>query len=155
MASLHFHSILNPQKLKSACCNGVVIQALSQAISHGVMHDSVEHDPPPQCHPGTHEMATKDILHWIEKPNSSSTVLWVSGHARVGKSALMQKIAELGLVYFRGCFFFRHGIPGCNVKDHLFSTLAYQLATNIHGMLKHVDQAVIQDFSLPKRSAAV
>jgi hypothetical protein len=41
------------------------------------------------------------------------------------------------------------------VKDHLFSTLAYQLATNVHGMLEHVDRVMTQDFSLPKRSAAV
>ena len=67
----------------------------------------------------------------------------------------MQKIAEVGLVYFGGCFFFRRGAPGGNVKDHLFSTLAYQLAMNVDDMLKPVDQAVIQDFSLPKMSAAV
>ena len=150
-----FHSILNPQKLKSAGDNQAGIQALSNAISHGAMHDSAERDPPPRCHPGTREKATEDIVRWIEESPPSSTVLWVNGRAGVGKSALMQKIAELGLVYFGGCFFFRRGAPGCNVKDHLFSTLAYQLATNIHGMIEHVEKAMIQDFSLPKRSAAV
>jgi hypothetical protein len=119
------------------------------------MHDSAERDPPPRCHPGTRKKATEDIIHWIEEPTSSSTVLWVSGRAGVGKSALMQKIAELDGIYFGGCFFFRRGTPGCNVKDHLFSTLAYQLTTNVHGMLEHVDRAMMQDFSLPKRSAAV
>jgi len=67
----------------------------------------------------------------------------------------MQKIAELGLVYFGGCFFFRRGAPGCNVQDHLFSTLAYQFAMNVDGMLEAVDRAVVQDFSLPNMSAAV
>ena len=119
------------------------------------MHDSAERDPPPRCHPGTREKATEDIIRWIEEPNTSSTVLWVSGRAGVGKSALMQRIAELDGIYFGGCFFFRRGTPGCNVKDYLFSTLAYQLATNVHGMLEHVDQAMMQDFSLPKKSAAV
>ena len=133
----------------------VGIHALSQAISHGAMHDSAERDPPPRCHPGTREKATEDIVCWIEESNPSTTVLWVSGRAGVGKSALMQKLAELDGIYFGGCFFFRRGTPGCNVKDHLFSTLAYQLATNVHGILEHVDRAMIQDFSLPKRSAAV
>ena len=119
------------------------------------MRDSADRDPPPRCHPGTREKATKDIVRWIEEPNPSSTVLWVNGRAGVGKSALMQKIAELGLVYFGGCFFFRRGTPGCNVKDHLFSTLAYQLAMNVGGMLEPIDQAVMQDLSLPKMSAAV
>jgi hypothetical protein len=150
-----FRSVLNSQRLKSAGHNRVGIQALSQAISHGAMRDSADRDPPPRCHPGTREEATEDIVRWIEEPNPSSTVLWVNGRAGVGKSALMQKIAELGLVYFGGCFFFRRGAPGCNVKDHLFSTLAYQLAMNVDGMLEAVDRAVMQDFSLPKMSAAI
>ena len=150
-----FRSILNPQKMKSVGFNRVGIQALSQAISHGAMRDSADRDPPPRCHPGTREKATEDIVRWIEEPNPASNVLWVNGRAGVGKSALMQRIAELGLVYFGGCFFFRRGIPGCNVKDYLFSTLAYQLAMNVDGMLEAIDRAVIQDFSLPKMSAAV
>ena len=155
MVSLEFGCILNHQMLNSAGYNRVGIQALSQAISHGAMHDSAERDPPPRCHPGTREKVTEDIVRWIEEPNSSSAVLWVSGQAGVGKTALMQRIAELDGIYFGGCFFFRRGTPGCNVKDHLFSTLAYQLAMNVHGMLESVDQAVIRDFSLPKKSAAV
>ena len=119
------------------------------------MHDSADRDPPPRCHPGTCEKATEDIVRWIEESNPSSTVLWVTGRAGVGKSALLQRIAELDEIYFGGCFFFRRGTPGCNVKDHLFSTLAYQLATNVHGMLESVDQAMMRDFSLPKRSAVV
>jgi hypothetical protein len=155
MVNLHFRSILNLRKLKSAGFNRVGIQALSREISHGAMHDSAERDPPPRCHPGTREKATEDIVLWIEESNPSSTVLWVSGLAGVGKTALMQRIAELDGIYFGGCFFFRRGTSGRNVKDHLFSTLAYQLATNVHGMLEPVDQAMMQDFSLPKRSAAV
>jgi hypothetical protein len=153
--SLNFGSILIPRKLKSAGYHRVGIQVLSQAISHGAMHNSAERDPPPRCHPGTRERATEDIVRWIEESNPASAVLWVNGRAGVGKSALMQRIAELGLVYFGGCFFFRRGAPGCNVKDYLFSTLAYQLAMKVPGMLEHVDQAMIQDLSLPKRSAAV
>ena len=80
-----------------------------------------------------------------QKPAPSSTVLWVSG-AGVGKSALMQRIAELDWIYFGGSVFFRRG----NVKNHLFSTLAYQLAMNIHGMVEPVNRGMIQDFSLPK-----
>jgi hypothetical protein len=152
--SLRFGSILNPQKLKSAGYHRVGIQALSQAISHGAMHNSAERDPPPRCHPGTREKATEDIVRWIEEPNPSSTVLWVNGRAGVGKSALMQRIAELGLTYFGGCFFFRRGAPGCNVKTRLFSTLAYQLAMNVDDMVESVDRAMMQDFSLPTLSAA-
>ena len=119
------------------------------------MHDSAERDPPPRCHPGTREKAIKDIVCWIQESSPSSTVLWVNGRAGVGKSALMQMIAEIEGIYFGGCFFFRRATAGCNVKDHLFSTLAYQLALNVPGMLEHVDRAMTQDFSLPKKSIAV
>ena len=68
------------------------------------MHDAADRDPPPRCHPGTREKATEDVVRWIEEPNSPSSVLWVNGRAGVGKTALMQKIAERGGVYFGGCF---------------------------------------------------
>jgi len=131
------------------------IQALNQAISHGAMRDSSERDPPPRCHPGTRERATEDIICWIEEPIQSSSVLWVNGRAGVGKSALMQKIAERGGAYYGGCFFFRRGVPGCNKKGFLFSTVAYQLAMNVPGMDEHVDSAMSKDSSLPRMSAAV
>ncbi|KIM44301.1 hypothetical protein M413DRAFT_38244, partial [Hebeloma cylindrosporum] len=121
----------------------------------GAMHDSAERDPPPRCHPGTREKAIEDIVRWIEEPNPSSSVLWVNGRAGVGKTALMQKIAERGGIYFGGCFFFRRGVPGCNQKGGLFSTLAYQLAMNIPGMLEHVERAVSKDSSLPKKAADI
>ena len=111
-----FRSVLNPRKLKSAGFNRVGIQALSQAISHGAMHDSAERDPPPQCHPGTHEKATEDIVLWIEESNPSSNVLWVSGRAGVGKSALAQRIAELDGIYFGGCFFLGGAHPDATSK---------------------------------------
>ena len=131
------------------------IQALNQAISHGAMRDSSERDPPPRCHPGTREKATEDIVRWIEEPNASSSVLWVNGRAGVGKSALMQKLAERAGAYYGGCFFFRRGVPGCNKKGFLFSTIAYQLAMNIPGMHEHVDAVMSKDSSLPRMSAAV
>ena len=144
-----------PPKLKSADYNRVGIQALNKDISHGAMHDSAERDPPPRCHPGTREKATEDIVRWIDGSDPSSNVLWVNGRAGVGKSALMQKIAELGLIYFGGCFFFRRGTAGRSVKDHLFCTLAYQLAMKVPGMLELVDRAMVLDFSLPKKSATL
>ena len=119
------------------------------------MHDAAERDPPPQCHPGTREKVTEDIVCRIEEPNPSSSILWVNGRAGVGKSALMQRIAERGGVYFGGCFFFRRGVQGCNRKQFLFSTLAYQLAMNVPKMLEHIERAMSQDFSLPQKSAAV
>ena len=118
------------------------------------MHDSAERDPPPRCHPGTREKVTQEIVQWIQEENSSFDIIWVNGRAGIGKSALMQTIAEIDGIYFGGCFFFRRAVAGCSVKDHLFSTLAYQLAMNVPGMLEYVDRAMTRDISLTKKSAA-
>lgn len=67
------------------------IQTLSQAISHGVMHDSSERDPSPR---GTRKKVTDDVIHWLEDPETSTSVLWVNGRAAVGKSAVMQTITR-------------------------------------------------------------
>jgi len=67
----------------------------------------------------------------------------------------MQKLAERAGAYYGGCFFFRRGVPGCNHKGFLFSTVAYQLAMNVPGMHEHVDAAMLKDSSVPRMSAAV
>jgi hypothetical protein len=132
------------------------IQALSQAISHGAMHDSSERDPPPRCYPGTRKKVADDIVHWLE--DSSTSVLWVNGRAGVGKSALMQTIAELlrdNNLDLGGCFFFQRNVSRCDGKGYLFSTIAYQLAINVAGLRGHINQAMEDDPTLPMKSAAV
>jgi hypothetical protein len=51
--SLHFGS--------SECTKVKIREALSQAISHGAMHNSTERDPPPRCHPGTREKSVAQV----------------------------------------------------------------------------------------------
>ena len=122
------------------------------------MHDSSERDPPPRCHPGTRKKVADDIIHWLEDPNTSTSVLWVNGRAGVGKSALMQTMAELlsaNNLDFGGCFFFRRKASGCDGKGYLFSTLAFQLAINVAGMRGYINQAMEDNPALPTKSAAI
>ncbi|KIM40510.1 hypothetical protein M413DRAFT_445959 [Hebeloma cylindrosporum] len=137
---------------------GSGIQALSQAISHGAMHDSSERDPPPRCYPGTRKKVADDILHWLEDPETSTSVLWVIGRAGVGKSALMQTIAELlfdNMLELGGSFFFKKRVSKCDEKRYLFPTLAYQLAINVAGMREYINQAMEGNPALPTKSAAI
>ncbi|KIM40512.1 hypothetical protein M413DRAFT_163039 [Hebeloma cylindrosporum] len=137
---------------------GSGLQALSRAISHGAMHDSSDRDPPPRCHPGTRQKVADDILHWLEDRNASTSVLWVNGRAGVGKSALMQTMAELlsdNDSDFGGCFFFQRKVSKCDRKGYLFSTLAYQLAINVAGMREYINQAMEDNPALPTKSAAI
>jgi hypothetical protein len=69
----------------------------------------------------------------------------------------MQTIAEQLQAENRhpyACFFFNRGVVGCHNMDQLFSTLAYQLAINMPSMREHIEQAMMEDPALPRRSAA-
>ena len=133
------------------------MQALNLFISHGALQDSAARDPPPRCFPGTRKKEKETIRRWIKDPNPRSSVFLVQGRRGVGKTALMQTIAEELHAETRqpyACFFFKRGVVGCDNMDQLFSTLAYQLAINIPSMREHIEQAMIEDPALPMRSAA-
>ena len=50
--------------------------------------------PPPNCHPDTRKADRQIILDWIHG-ESSSSLFWLYGPAGVGKTAILQAIAEL------------------------------------------------------------
>ena len=132
------------------------IQALNQFISHGALHDSAARYPPPRCLPGTRKKEEADIMRWIDESNSCSAVFLIQGRRGVGKTALLQSIAERLHGENRQSYacFFKQGLAGCDNWDQLFSTLAYQLAINTSGLREHVEQAMIEDPALPKKSPA-
>jgi len=133
------------------------MQALNLFISHGALQDSAARYPPPRCFPGTRKKEKEIIRRWIEEPNPRSCVFLIQGRTGVGKTALMQTIAEQLQAENRqpyACFFFKRGVVGCDNMDQLFSTLAYQLAINIPSMREHIERAMIEDPALPMRSPA-
>ncbi|KDR79916.1 hypothetical protein GALMADRAFT_24501, partial [Galerina marginata CBS 339.88] len=84
------------------------LHALGQAVSLGAIHDSSERYPPPKCHPETRVKVRKLIMNWIRNPNPTSSIFWLYGSAGVGKTAILQSIAEQCYAegYFGGSFFF-------------------------------------------------
>ncbi|KAJ7438108.1 hypothetical protein B0H11DRAFT_1679913, partial [Mycena galericulata] len=73
-----------------------------------------------------------------------SSILWLHGSAGMGKSAIAQMFAgncknsgRLG-----ASFFFKRGDPERGSWHRLFSTIAYQLAYSVPGLLHHVQRAV-------------
>ncbi|KDR86060.1 hypothetical protein GALMADRAFT_132662 [Galerina marginata CBS 339.88] len=130
--------------------------ALSQVISHGAIHDSLERYEAGKCHPGTREEIIKTIQDWVRDPNPPSNALWLYGQAGAGKSAIMQTIAEFLHEFLRehyaGSFFFTGGKPKCDQGSALFCTLAYQIAINVPGMREAVNDAMIADVTLHTKS---
>ena len=133
------------------------MQTLNLFISYDALQDSAARYPPPRCFPGTRKKEKEIIRRWIEKPKSCSSVFLIQGRTTVGKTVFMQTIAEQLQAENRhpyACFFFNRGVVGCHNMDRLFSTLAYQLAINMPSMREHIEQAVMDDPALPRRSAA-
>jgi len=133
------------------------MQALNSFISHGALQDSAARYPPPRCFPGTRKKEKEVIRRWIKQPNPCSSVFLIQGRTGVGKTALMQTIAEQLQAEDQpyACFFFKRGVVECDNMDQLFSTLAYQLAINIPSMREHIEQAMMEDPALPMRSPAM
>ncbi|KDR71898.1 hypothetical protein GALMADRAFT_28434, partial [Galerina marginata CBS 339.88] len=125
----------------------------------GAIHDSAQRYPPGKCHPGTREEIIKAVLEWINDPDPSSDILWIYGPVGVGKSAIMQTIAELlreeNIVRYAGSFFFARDVAGRDDGTCLFSTLAYQIATNLPGMRALINDAMKIDQTLPTKSMDV
>ncbi|KAF8816498.1 hypothetical protein BYT27DRAFT_7182054 [Phlegmacium glaucopus] len=122
------------------------LQVLSQAVSHGAIHDSAERYPPPNCHPDTRMAVRQIILDWIHNESSALPFLWLYGPAGAGKTAILQAIAEFlcsssrNYENFGGSFFFSRGKDGRDQGHFLFSTIAYQLALNVPGLRQHTNR---------------
>ncbi|KAJ3532456.1 hypothetical protein NMY22_g7735 [Coprinellus aureogranulatus] len=110
------------------------LQLLLNNITIGAMHNSEERSDAPKCHPDTRVAVQEEIVGWItdgDKDNCLKKVLWMTGPAGSGKTAIAGSIADLckekGLL--AATFFFSSfsGSPGRSSKRRLIATIAYQL----------------------------
>lgn len=113
-------------------------KGLEEYVSKGATHDSAERGTDaPKCHPETREAVQGEMLTHIE--HGKTKVVWLSGPAGAGKTAIMGSIADR--CYARGwlaCSFFFSAssmrIERCS-KRYFIPTLAYHLLQlNIPGL---------------------
>ncbi|KAF6765841.1 hypothetical protein DFP72DRAFT_207543 [Ephemerocybe angulata] len=107
---------------------------LSKHMAAGAIHDSKERCDAPKCMPETRVAVQDEILSWItdgQKDAEPKRILWVTGPAGTGKTAILGTIAErckadgmLAATFFFSSF---SGSLARRSKTHLVSTLAYQL----------------------------
>ena len=137
------------------------LHTLRLGVSLGAIHDSAERYPPPNCHPDTRKAVRQIILDWIGDESSASSFFWLYGPAGVGKTAILQAIAEFLSIpsgsdqNFGGSFFFSRGQRGRDQGHFLFSTIAYQLALNVPGLRQHVDRIMKLNPTLHTKSMDV
>jgi len=127
------------------------IDILLDASDEGAAFDSQDHYDR-RCFPGTREQYIADITNWVtESVNPPSSMYWMRGPAGVGKSAIAQTCAEKlrDTGHLGAAFFFtvnKHTNP-----SHLFTTIAYQLATMLPDYHASIDDRISKDKTLVKK----
>ncbi|KAF5344570.1 hypothetical protein D9756_011460 [Leucocoprinus leucothites] len=123
--------------------NFTALQYLSDRIKKcvpGAMLDSADRECPPRCNPDTRQNLRNRIFTWgtTENPNHDWRMLWLSGPAGVGKSAVAQAVAKEFQAHRRlGATFFFSRSNHLDDPDAVIPTLAYQLAVN-HSQYKQI-----------------
>ncbi|KAF5327343.1 hypothetical protein D9619_004191 [Psilocybe cf. subviscida] len=105
---------------------------LQEAVAHTAFHNSGGRFDPPRCHPNTRVAVLDKIEKWAlrtDPETSDASILWLSGAAGAGKSAIAQTLAERfhskGLLI--ASFFFGRSDSTRNHARSLVSTIVYQL----------------------------
>lgn len=130
----------------------VVIRKLTQRVLVGAEFDSNARDPPPRCHEGTRESLIAKIQNWLGDLRKAKKLLWLNGPAGVGKSAIMQTLAEAEARLGRlGASLFFSRTDKRHDPAKVLPTLAFQLAlTNPSYRAYIVEQLTLNPLLLDK-----
>lgn len=132
--------------------------ALEKLATKGMpsaMLDSIDRGYVPRCNEDTRQTLRHRIVTWCRQGEEIRRVLWLSGPAGIGKSAVAQTVAEelKGKRLFGGGFFFSRPNNRSN-PNVVIPTLAYQLATHIPEYRRIIAHKIIQDPVILDRSRA-
>ncbi|TEB33392.1 hypothetical protein FA13DRAFT_1730396 [Coprinellus micaceus] len=107
------------------------LKDLYSNIAVGALYNSAERFNAPTCHPDTRKAVQREIHQWMVDGDPNKRILWLTGPAGAGKSAIMGSIAEvlhregkLGASFFFSSF---SGSANRKSKRCFVTTLAYQL----------------------------
>lgn len=117
------------------------MESLAKHTIAGAEFDSSTRYPPPCCHPGTRLDISSDIQRWMCDDNRETKLLWLHGPAGVGKSAIIQTLAEsesesTSFLLAATLFFSRPNRR--DDPDCVFLTIAYQLAAQCEPYRRYV-----------------
>ncbi|XP_006463254.1 hypothetical protein AGABI2DRAFT_120078 [Agaricus bisporus var. bisporus H97] len=94
--------------------------------------NSDSEDPLPRCHPDTRRYIIDKAREWFRSPDRKQNMLWISGAAGVGKSAVMGSIAKNGSEdKCLGASVFLSKSDGRDDPRRIIATIAVQLSTEI------------------------
>ncbi|EKM77967.1 hypothetical protein AGABI1DRAFT_129752 [Agaricus bisporus var. burnettii JB137-S8] len=114
----------------------------------GAEFDSSDRHPPPRCHPGTRLAIIERCKVFITQCDGKEKMRWVVGAAGVGKSAVLQIVAE-EIPADASVFF---SVNGRQDGTKVFTTIAYQLATKYEPYRQFLRNEISRDPSLLRKS---
>ncbi|KAJ2915978.1 hypothetical protein MD484_g4439, partial [Candolleomyces efflorescens] len=111
------------------------LKELEPRIAAGAIYDSAERCDAPKCHPETRNAVQNDLYDWILDGDGSSgspgKIMWVTGPAGSGKTAIMGSLADRCAAngFLGASFFFASwSTSGRRHKTFFVTTIAHQLA---------------------------
>ncbi|TEB22950.1 hypothetical protein FA13DRAFT_1670397, partial [Coprinellus micaceus] len=120
---------------------------LVENVAADAIHGAQARSSAPECYPATRVAVREDITKWIRQEDSPTPekILWVSGPAGAGKTAIAGSLAEawkgeklLAASFFFSSFF---GSSHCRSTERFIATLVYQLIR--HRSLSDLKTAVL------------
>ncbi|KAF5346684.1 hypothetical protein D9756_010394 [Leucocoprinus leucothites] len=117
----------------------------------GAAFNSSARDPPPRCHPDTRLASMKRAQDFLQAYDSECLrrLFWIVGPAGVGKSAIMQSVAE-SIPGLKATVFF-----SVNVRDDplkVLPTIAFQIAAQHEPYCAYIGKKLTKDPTLPETS---
>ncbi|TFK64536.1 hypothetical protein BDN72DRAFT_263420 [Pluteus cervinus] len=111
------------------------IDILREQACAGAAFDSAERGDPPRCHPETRTAVLSSGRKWADTFNTLCLFMWITGWAGVGKSAILQTLAELYSKSGRlaASFFFFQASHNRNSTSGFVATIAEQLMDSVPG----------------------
>ncbi|KAF9444129.1 hypothetical protein P691DRAFT_787131 [Macrolepiota fuliginosa MF-IS2] len=150
----HHFTINNPTMIEGNNTNeGKSIKLLSEHIIVGAEFDSSDHRP--SCHPDTRLGISGSIQTWMHNLARRYKILWLNGPAGVGKSAILQTIAETetnSLTSILGATLFFSRPNERNDPQCVFITIAYRLSMKYPTYRKYIVELLTFDPIMVNRS---
>ncbi|TFK60255.1 hypothetical protein BDN72DRAFT_965782 [Pluteus cervinus] len=111
------------------------IDILREQVCAGAAFDSAERGDPPRCHPETRTAVLSSGRQWVDALNTLCFFMWITGWAGVGKSAILQTLAEEYQEKMRlaASFFFFQASHNRNTISGFVATIAEQLMNSVPG----------------------